>query len=120
MSFTQATENYFAKWSDFGSRISRSEYWWGLVGSQLIMYLSFPIIIFWGFYTLTIAFFALFLFIFISQMSLTARRLHDINMSGWWQLALPIPFLGLLLWLYWTLKQGDEGENRFGPDPQQH
>ena len=58
-----------------------------------------------------------FIFLFLAPLSLTARRLHDVNRSGWWQLIFVIPLLGLILWLYWMLKKGDEGENRFGPDP---
>ena len=36
MNFTGSTKNYFTKWNDFSSRISRSEYWWGYLGIILI------------------------------------------------------------------------------------
>ena len=32
MHFIESTKNYFLKWDDFSSRISRSEFWWGNLG----------------------------------------------------------------------------------------
>ncbi|WP_428054274.1 DUF805 domain-containing protein [Candidatus Avelusimicrobium facis] len=50
-------------------------------------------------------------------LSLRARRLHDIGVSGWWQLLLLIPQLGDLLMLICMMIPGQVGENRFGPEP---
>ena len=36
MGILDATKNYFLKWNDFKSRISRSEYWLGLLGIFLV------------------------------------------------------------------------------------
>lgn len=36
-------------------------------------------------------------FIGLTYLSLTARRLHDINKSGWWSLIFIVPYLGTLL-----------------------
>lgn len=46
-----------------------------------------------------------------------ARRLHDINMSGWWQLLSLIPYVGPLAVFIFTLLPGNQGPNRFGADP---
>ncbi|WP_078120424.1 DUF805 domain-containing protein [Thiosocius teredinicola] len=43
------------------------------------------------------------------------RRLHDFNASGWWAIAMVIPFANLILALFLLFKGGDEGTNRFGP-----
>ncbi len=43
------------------------------------------------------------------------KRLHDIDMTGWFSLLLHIPFLNVLFFLYLILKKGDNGRNRFGP-----
>ena len=76
----------------------------------------------------------------IVGLSLTVRRLHDLNLSGWWILAIWIvpaaveyaavqlvnnPQLGstlssviaLLIGLWLWLAPGTRGANRFGPDP---
>jgi len=50
-------------------------------------------------------------------ISVTIRRLHDRNRSGWWLLLHLIPLLGTLILLIWTTLKGTEGENDFGPDP---
>jgi len=54
---------------------------------------------------------------FIPSVSVTVRRLHDGNRSGWWILAHGIPLIGWMIWLFQTLAGGTYGENRFGPDP---
>ena len=50
-------------------------------------------------------------------LSLRTRRLHDIGMSGWWQLLLLVPYLGGLALFICMLLPGTEGENRFGEQP---
>ena len=50
-------------------------------------------------------------------LSITVRRLHDTNRSGWWFLLVFIPFIGQLVFLIFMCLKGTEGENRFGKDP---
>ena len=45
---------------------------------------------------------------------LTARRLHDVALSGWWMLLFLVPLVGILFSLYALLKPGAEIANRFG------
>ena len=41
------------------------------------------------------------LFYLLPAISVTARRLHDINLSGWWQIIIFLPsFLGIFLQYY--------------------
>lgn len=42
------------------------------------------------------------------------RRLHDIDMSGWWLLLSLVPLVNLFFILYMLFKRGTEGPNRFG------
>ncbi len=45
-----------------------------------------------------------------------ARRLHDINRTGWWQLISLIPIIGtIVLIVFWV--QDSQGENKYGPSP---
>lgn len=49
-------------------------------------------------------------------ISLTIRRLHDSDRSGWWCFAYFVPLGGLLM-LIFMLTPGTPGRNRFGPAP---
>lgn len=50
-------------------------------------------------------------------ISAGARRLHDSNKSGWWQLLLLIPTIGVLVLAVLMALPGTQGENRFGLPP---
>lgn len=50
----------------------------------------------------------------IPLLAVGARRLHDSNHSGWWQLMVMIPIAGWLVLLVFMLLPGNEQENRFG------
>lgn len=52
----------------------------------------------------------------VPTLAVTARRLHDTDRSGWWQLLNLIPLLSLIV-LVFTILEGTRGDNRFGPDP---
>ncbi|MGE4509640.1 MAG: DUF805 domain-containing protein, partial [Sulfurimonadaceae bacterium] len=54
---------------------------------------------------------------FVPSIAIAARRLHDTNRSGWWQLILLIPFIGPIVLLVFLVLRGDIGDNRFGNDP---
>lgn len=41
------------------------------------------------------------------------RRLHDIGMSGWWQIINHIPVIGWILWLFLFVKEGSPGPNQY-------
>lgn len=46
------------------------------------------------------------------------KRLHDCGKSGWWQLILFIPIIGLIWFIIqFGLKKGTAGRNHFGADP---
>ena len=55
--------------------------------------------------------FAVSLVLIIPALAVNIRRLHDINMSGWWLLLL-FPFMFVI-----GLIPGHKGKNRFGKDP---
>ncbi len=60
------------------------------------------------------------LVITLISLSLSVRRWHDLNRSGWWVLINLIPVLG---WIYSLVMlgfmAGDQGANRFGPPPKE-
>jgi uncharacterized membrane protein YhaH (DUF805 family) len=57
------------------------------------------------------------LFLWIVSLSLTVRRLHDLEYSGWYYFALLIPLVHLYFWFRLVFCKGTTGPNRFGPDP---
>ena len=130
MGILNATKNYFLKWNDFKSRIARSEYWWGLLGAYIISFVFVSSIAFAVSFTgnmmgasagsirttIELIIIPCYLFYMVAGLSLVARRLHDINRSGWWYLIV-FTIIGCLVVLYWTCKKGDEEENRFGSNP---
>jgi uncharacterized membrane protein YhaH (DUF805 family) len=53
----------------------------------------------------------------VPSVSVSIRRLHDIDRSGWWLLLVLIPIIGWLVLLIWECTDGTAGTNRFGVDP---
>jgi uncharacterized membrane protein YhaH (DUF805 family) len=55
--------------------------------------------------------------IFIPQLMVGVRRLHDTNKTAWFMLLLIIPIVGwIILIVFWAL-EGNSGSNNYGPDP---
>ena len=128
VSFTDAIRLGFQRHFDFDGRSTRAEYWWWLLFLVLVDLLLGQVDTMAGTYwqdpdnpmirfgLFGVLFFAVTL---IPSLSLGARRLRDINKSGWWQLILVgaifvVPIV--ILW-WWATKPTDEGNNRYGPDP---
>jgi len=55
--------------------------------------------------------------VLIPTLAVGARRLHDINKSGWWQLISLIPIVGGIWLIVLFCLDSDAGDNRFGPNP---
>jgi uncharacterized membrane protein YhaH (DUF805 family) len=56
--------------------------------------------------------------------AVAVRRLHDINVSGWWLLSatVPVPVVDLFIvgaQVFCFARPGTVGDNRYGPDPRQ-
>ena len=77
MTFTESVKTCLQKFIDFSGRASRSEYWWFFLFTLVVR-----IVTFWIPFVGTIIALALLL----PNLSVTARRLHDINRTGWWML----------------------------------
>ena len=113
MNFFQSIRICFAKYATTNGRAIRSEYWY------------FVLFIFIGAFVIGIfdailfdngntpLFWLFILVILLPSISVTARRLHDVNRSGWWML-IPLTIIGYIPYIYWLIKKGDEEENKFG------
>ncbi|MDA1338212.1 MAG: DUF805 domain-containing protein [bacterium] len=137
MGFIEATKTCLTKYADFNGRASRSEFWFFTL-FYCIYYFSGAFLL--GFAvgynnlseeTIGIGLFVLFIPILLPSIAACARRLHDINQSGWIQ-CIFIPgfladtFLGtgyvlylitLALWIFWFAQAGKKGKNKFGAQP---
>lgn len=122
------------KYVTFSGRAPRSEYWWFILFTTLVSVvlgglgvatLNFstgePSTLSWIFFGLIGLFY---LAVALPMISVTVRRFHDRNLSGWWYLATivvgAVPYLGFLASiaaLIITLLRGTPGDNNFGPDP---
>ena len=68
-------------------------------------------------YLTVLLFFVFLVAHFIPSLALTVRRLHDTGKSGWWYLIVFAPYLGNFVIFIFTLIDGDEGVNKYGPNP---
>ena len=143
MGFTEAVRHCFNNFANFQGRAQRSQYWFFVLFSVLLGFAA------------NIVDSAIFgtgpdrpgmvssltsLALLVPSLAVTARRLHDHNRSGWWQIAPygmalaavltgwmdpPILFtaamiaaLILLIVLFvWMVTRGTVGVNDFRPDP---
>ena len=55
--------------------------------------------------------------VLIPAIAVAIRRLHDTGRSGWWLLIGLIPLLGALVILVFMVLDGEQGENKYGPNP---
>lgn len=59
------------------------------------------------------------IFGFVAGIMMLARRLHDLDKSGWWMLLLCVPLVNILFYIYILFFKGTEGPNQYGDDPLQ-
>jgi len=118
MNFTQSVNKCFNHYFDFSGRALRSEFWWfilfqwvgGIVAGIFdSAFLGYPftsedlgiLTIIWQLGTA------------IPTLAVGARRLHDINKSGWWQL-LVFTIIGIILLVVWWATEGENKKNNHG------
>ncbi len=118
MSFGQAIASGFRNYVGFDGRACRSEYWfWALF--VIIVSIATAILDSVLFANSQVSLLnSLFsLAVLLPGLAVGARRLHDIDKTGWWLLLWLVPVVGWIILIIWAIKKGDEGSNRFGNDP---
>lgn len=102
----------------FTSRASRSEYWWFSLFTFLIsLVFSFLSLITKQATVVTIAMYAVSLYLLLPGLGLFFRRMHDTGRSGWWWLIGLIPLVGEIILLIFLVQPSQESENQYGPEP---
>ena len=106
----------FKKYAEFLGRASRSEFWWfalfcfiggivtAVVDAMILGYSSES-------YGPTNIIFTV--VTFLPGIAVGARRLHDINKSGWWQL-ITLTIIGIIPLIIWFATVGKSKKNPHG------
>ena len=120
MNFQNSIKNCFNKYATFKGRASRSEFWYFYLFFYATVILLLAVIsrlegsgnthlILTGIFVVVT---------FCPFVAVTARRLHDVGRSGWWQLISGIPYVGIIgviFLLIWWCTEGEKKKNKFGP-----
>lgn len=112
----EAFRRVFSNYANFNGRANRGEFWWWILANILIgIGLSIidtailgadrGVTLLSGLWSLATL---------IPSLAVGARRLHDIDKSGWWQLIWLIPVVGWILLIVWFAQRGEDRPNRFG------
>ena len=149
MGFLEAIKTCFKKYFVIKGRARRSEYWWFMLFNFVapIPLMILDVLLFDGMAEEVSPLSSLFsLLTFIPLITVTARRLHDIDKSGWWQVLplAPIILFGvgagitvaagmggavlmvigglatlasIVLLIVWCATDGHKQDNRFGTSP---
>ncbi len=111
-------------YANFTGRARRAEYWYFAL-MNFILIIPFYVIGLIGILndntTLSVMGMGLYgivvLATIVPTLAVSARRLHDINKSGWFYLFVFIPLIGGILILVWFFTDGDRFTNNYGSDP---
>jgi uncharacterized membrane protein YhaH (DUF805 family) len=107
MTFGKSIATCLTKYADFKGRASRSEFWWFELFVWLIPFGSdfidpsgvLSVMLFFG--------------LLLPGLAAGARRLHDTNRSGWWQL-IPLTVIGIIPLVIWLASKGSDQDNQYG------
>lgn len=120
MNFSSAIRSCFSKYVTFSGRACRSEFWYFMLFTVLgsITLSLFDIASFGSGPDDPQPFSSVFsIAVFLPMISVTVRRLHDTDRSGWWYWLALIPLIGWIILLIWYGSEGTSGANRYGQDP---
>ena len=106
MDFKQSIEYCFKHYADFAGRAQRTEFWlfflFCFLVSMALGFVSAMISIVFSLATL------------VPTLAVGARRLHDTNRTGWWQLIALVPILGIIVLIVFFATKGDVANNQYG------
>ena len=121
MNFQKSIKTCFNKYATVKGRASRSEFWY----FYLFFYATIILILLVTSRLLNTSFdtpitlVSIFILVMLCPViTVTARRLHDVGRSGWWQLISGLPFvgiIGLIFLLIWWCTEGEKKKNKYGP-----
>lgn len=124
MTFSQAIQSVFSKATKLEGRASRSEYWYWVLFTFIVqMFTIIPVILVammipqrdvWAILPFLIAAGSIWVFLWITRITVTVRRYHDQGLSGWMFFIGIIPAVGGLLEIIFMLQPSQPGSNKYG------
>jgi uncharacterized membrane protein YhaH (DUF805 family) len=110
--FGAAVRGAFGHLLTFRGRASRSAFWWFAV-LAIIAYVVVGLITNWSSVAGTILDIVVGIPMWLAGLSLSVRRLHDANHTGWWWWIGFVPIVGWIVLLVFYLMPGTPGPNRY-------
>jgi uncharacterized membrane protein YhaH (DUF805 family) len=105
------------KYTVFGGRAARPEFWWftliNIIIAILIATLAGALLGRGG----LVIYYLYDLAVLLPGLAVTFRRLHDTDKSGWWILISIVPIVGSIVLIVFLASAGTPGDNRYGPVP---
>ena len=124
MTFSQAIQSVFSKATKLEGRAPRSEYWYWVLFTFIVQMLTIvPVILVammipqrdvWAILPFLIAAGSIWVFLWITRITVTVRRYHDQGMSGWMFFIGVVPVIGGLLEIIFMLQPSQAGSNKYG------
>ncbi len=109
--FGEAVTEGFKNIVTFTGRASRSAFWWFFLGAIIIDVIG--AIVGRAAHAIVIQY-VVYILVALVSLSLSVRRLHDTDRSGFWWLIGLIPVIGTIILLVFYLLPGTPGPNRHG------
>ena len=114
MGFGEAIKSGFSHYVTFSGRAQRSALWYFVLFFVIVSLITNFIDIALG--TVGIVSLLVSLALLLPGLSVSIRRLHDLDRTGWW-LLLMLTGISIILLIVWYCMKGTTGPNRFGSDP---
>jgi uncharacterized membrane protein YhaH (DUF805 family) len=115
--FLGALKDGFARYVDFKSRSTRSQFWWWTLWSILISIASGAVDASIGAVDAGPVGLVTSLAMFLPSIAVSIRRLHDIGRTGWWLLIWFIPIIGWIVLIVFHCTKSVPVPNAWGPEP---
>lgn len=111
----------FENYANFSGRARRSEYWYFTLMSAIIAIILAVIDnttgLTFGSASNGILGTIYGLAVLLPGLAVAVRRLHDVGKSGWFFFIILIPIIGAIWLLVLFCTDGEQGTNKYGPDP---
>jgi uncharacterized membrane protein YhaH (DUF805 family) len=112
--FVAAFKDVLSNYANFKDRVDRGTFW-RFVGVVLIVewllaILAYSVSTFFG-----IPYFLFVIVVFVPQIAVCVRRLHDTGKTGWLLLLGLIPLVGAIILIVFFVQAGDPAPNAYGP-----